>query len=116
MLKIHHESDKTLIVMVNSRKDRIQRAEQLGEFIATELDADFYVIVGEYTKPLVAKAIASGLPHNKIEDLGGRSQEVIFKTLISLTAEKALIFGVGNIVGFGEKIVKYFGDRGREIV
>lgn len=116
LLKIHHEPDKTLMVMVNSRKDRIQRAEQLGEFIATELDADYFVIVGEYTKPLVAKAIASGLPHNKIEDLGGRSQEVIFNTLVSLASDKALVFGIGNIVGFGEKIVEYFKDRGRELV
>ncbi len=116
LLKIHHETGETLIVLVNSRRDRIQRAEQLGEFIASELDADYYVIAGEYTRPLVAKAIASGLPHNKIEDLGGRSQEVIFNTLVSLTPEKALIFGIGNIVGFGEKIVEYFKDRGRELV
>jgi poly-gamma-glutamate synthase PgsB/CapB len=116
MLKIHHEPGKTLIVLVNSRKDRIQRAEQLGEFIATSLDADYYVIAGEYTKPLVAKAISSGMPHNKIEDLGGRSQDVIFNTLVSLASEKALIFGIGNIVGFGEQIVNYFRDRGQEIV
>lgn len=116
MLKIHHEPGKTLIVLVNSRKDRIQRAEQLGEFIATHLDADYYVIVGEYTKPLVAKAISSGMPHTKIEDLGGRPQDVIFNTLVSLTTEKSLIFGIGNIVGFGEQIVDYFKDRGQEIV
>lgn len=116
LLKIHHEPGKTLIVLVNSRKDRIQRAEQLGEFIATELDADFFVIAGDYTKPLVAKAIACGMPHNKIEDLGGKSREIIFHTLISLTSEKALIFGIGNIVGFGETIVEYFKDRGRELV
>ncbi|UCE67123.1 MAG: poly-gamma-glutamate synthase PgsB [Candidatus Zixiibacteriota bacterium] len=116
LLKIHHEPGKTLIVLVNSRRDRIQRAEQLGEFIATELDADYFVIAGEYTKPLVAKAVASGLPHNRIEDLGGRSQEVIFNTLVNLVSEKALIFGIGNIVGFGEQIVDYFKSRGRELV
>jgi hypothetical protein len=64
----------------------------------------------------VAKAISSGMPHNKIEDLGGRSQDVIFNTLVSLASEKALIFGIGNIVGFGEQIVNYFRDRGQEIV
>jgi hypothetical protein len=56
------------------------------------------------------------MPHNKIEDLGGRSQDVIFNTLVSLASEKALIFGIGNIVGFGEQIVNYFRDRGQEIV
>jgi len=116
MLKIHHEPGKTLIVLVNSRKDRIQRAEQLGEFIASHLDADYFVITGEYTRPLVAKAISSGLPHNKIEDLGGRSLDVIFNTLVSLSSEKALIFGIGNIVGLGEQIVNHFRERGRELV
>ncbi len=116
LLKIHHEPEKTLIVLVNSRKDRMQRAEQLGEFIASHLDADYFVVVGDYTKPLVAKAIASGMPHNKIEDLGGRSQEVIFNTLVSLASEKALIFGIGNIVGFGELLVRYFRERGKELV
>jgi poly-gamma-glutamate synthase PgsB/CapB len=116
LLKIHHQPDKTLIVLVNSRKDRIQRAEQLGEFIATKLSADYYVITGEYTRPLVAKAISSGMPHTKIEDLGGRSIEAIFNTILRLTSENALIFGIGNIVGFGEEIVRVFRERGREIV
>lgn len=115
LLKIHHQPDKTLIVLVNSRKDRIQRAEQLGEFIATKLSADYYVITGEYTKPLVAKAISSGMPHTKIEDLGGRSIEAIFNTILRLTAENAIIFGIGNIVGFGEEIVRVFQERGIEL-
>jgi poly-gamma-glutamate synthase PgsB/CapB len=116
LLRIHHEPDKTLIVLVNSRKDRIQRAEQIGEYIASHFDADFYVVTGEYTKPLVAKAIACGMPHNKIEDLGGRSLEAIFNSVVSLSGEKALVFGMGNIVGFGEEIIGFFKKRGEEIV
>ena len=116
LLKIHHEPDKTLIVLVNSRKDRIQRAEQLGEYIASHFDADYYVVTGDYTKPLVAKAIACGMPHNKIEDLGGRNLEAIFNSVVSLSGEKALVFGIGNIVGFGEEIIEFFKERGEEIV
>jgi len=116
LLRIHHEPGKTLIVLVNSRKDRIQRAEQLGEFIASNLDADFFVVTGEYTKPLVARAIACGMPHNKIEDLGGRPLEAIFNSVVSLSGEKALVFGIGNIVGFGEEIIDFFRERGEELV
>jgi poly-gamma-glutamate synthase PgsB/CapB len=115
MLKIHQEPDKTLIVLVNSRKDRIQRAEQLGEFITSHLDADFFVITGEYTKPLVTRAVACGMPHNKIEDLGGRSIEAVFNSVVSLSSEKTLVFGIGNMVGFGEDIVDYFRSKGREL-
>jgi poly-gamma-glutamate synthase PgsB/CapB len=116
MLKIHREPGKTLIVLVNSRKDRIQRAEQLGEFIAADLDADYFIISGEYTHALVAKAIACGMPHNKISDLGGRPLEAIFHSILNLTSEKSLVFGIGNIVGFGEQIVNYFKERGTEVV
>lgn len=116
LLKIHHQPGKTLIVLVNSRRDRIQRAEQLGEFITSHLDADYYVITGEYTRPLVNKAIACGMPHNKIEDLGGRSLEAVFNSVVSLASEKTLVFGIGNMVGFGEEIVDYFTERGQEIV
>jgi poly-gamma-glutamate synthase PgsB/CapB len=116
MLRIHREPGKTLIVLVNSRKDRIQRAEQLGEFIASDLDADYYIVSGEYTHALVSRAISCGLPHNKIEDLGGRPLEAIFHGILSLTSEKSLVFGIGNIVGFGEQIVTYFKERGTEVV
>jgi poly-gamma-glutamate synthase PgsB/CapB len=116
LLKIHHEPGKTLIVLVNSRKDRIQRAEQLGEFITFRLDADYYIVTGEYTRPLVARAISCGMPHNKIEDLGGRSLEAVFNSVVNLATEKTLVFGIGNMVGFGEEIVEYFMERGKEIV
>jgi poly-gamma-glutamate synthase PgsB/CapB len=116
MLKIHREPGKALIVLVNSRRDRIQRAEQLGELIASDLDADYFIITGEYTHALVAKAIASGVPHNKISDLGGRPLDTIFNSILNLTQEKSLVFGIGNIVGFGEQIVNYFKERGSEVV
>jgi gamma-polyglutamate synthase len=115
MLKIHREPGKALIILVNSRKDRIQRAEQLGEMIASEFDADYFVVSGQYTHALVAKAIACGLPHNKIEDLGGRSLESIFNSIVNLTSEKSMVLGIGNIVGFGEEIVNFFMERGTEL-
>jgi gamma-polyglutamate synthase len=115
MLRIHREPDKKLIVLLNSRKDRIQRSEQMGEFIAKELDADYFVISGEMTHALVARAVSCGLPHNKIENLGGKSLESIFGRILNLTEKKSLVFGIGNIVGFGEQIVNYFVEKGIEI-
>jgi poly-gamma-glutamate synthase PgsB/CapB len=115
MLDIHRNSQKKLIVLVNSRRDRIQRAEQLGEFIAKELEADFFVVSGEYTHPLVHKAVRCGLPPEIIKDLGGRSVSEIFDFIVGLTAEKSMVIGIGNIVGLGEKIVKHFESMGRMV-
>ncbi len=115
MLDIHRNSQKKLIVLVNSRRDRIQRAEQLGEFIAKELEADFFVISGEYTHPLVHKAIKCGLPSEMIKDLGGHTVSEIFDFIAKLTVEKSMVVGIGNIVGLGEKIVRHFESKGRMV-
>lgn len=108
--------EEKLIVLVSSRSDRIQRAEQLGEFIATEISGDHFLIVGEYTTPLVNKALSSGLPRSKIANMGGRSAEEVFEKAVSLVEAKATVVGVGNIVGFGEEVAQHFINRGRELV
>jgi len=115
MLDIHRMEERKLIVLVNSRKDRIQRAEQLGEFIAKELDADFFVISGEYTHALTHKAIHCGLPPAKIKDIGGQSAAQVFEFIKSITPKESMVVGIGNIVGLGEEIVNYFVSSGRMI-
>jgi len=115
MLHIHREPGMKLIVLVNSRRDRVQRAEQLGEFIARSLEADFFVVSGEYTRALVHKAIHCGLPAANIKDLGGHSAEQVFNYIAGITEKNALVVGIGNIVGLGEEIVNHFVSKGRMI-
>jgi poly-gamma-glutamate synthase PgsB/CapB len=115
MLHIHREPGMKLIVLVNSRRDRVQRAEQLGEFIAKELEADFFVVSGEYTHALVHKAIHCGLPAANIKNFGGHSAEQVFDYIAGITEKKSLVVGIGNIVGLGEEIVNHFVSKGRMI-
>ncbi len=115
LLKPYQSPDKKIIVLVNGRDDRIQRNEQLGEFIA-QLEADYFILVGKYTNALANKAISLGLSHHKIIDLGGNPVDEIFEQVLSLTSSKSLVVGIGNIVGLGEEIVTHFVNRGREIV
>jgi gamma-polyglutamate synthase len=115
LLHIHRNSEKKLIVLVNSRRDRVQRAEQLGDFIARELEADFFVVSGEYTHALVHRAIHSGLPSDHIKDLGGRTAEEVFNYIAQITDQQSLVVGIGNIVGLGEEIVNHFVSKGRMI-
>jgi len=109
-------SEAKLIVLLNSRPDRIQRAEQLGEFIATEISADHFLIVGEYTTPVVNKALSLGLPRGRILNMGGSSAEEVFEKVVSLVEREATVVGIGNIVGFGEEVAQHFINRGREVV
>ncbi len=115
LLRPYISQEKTSIVLVNSRDDRIERSEQLGEFIAG-LEADHFLVTGKYTNALAAKAVGSGLSHHKLVDLGGRAPADVFEEVLSLTVSKSLVIGIGNIVGLGEEIVSYFVNRGKEIV
>jgi poly-gamma-glutamate synthase PgsB/CapB len=116
MLDIRPSPDKNVVVIVNNRGDRIQRAQQLGELIAGDLPADHFVIAGQYTHALVQRALSSGLESNKITEVGNESLEEIFEKTISLIDKNGIIIGIGNIVGFGNEIALMFINRGKQIV
>jgi len=115
MFHFHRDVNKKLIVLINLRSDRIQRAEQLGELIASELEADYFIVCGEYTHPLVHRAIKSGLSPDLIKDMGKNSVDEIFNFIYDLTPKESMVVGIGNIVGLGEEIVGYFINKGRMV-
>lgn len=102
-----------LVLLVNSRADRIQRAHQLGDLVA-EWPAFRVVVTGEYTTALVNRAIRSGLAPQRIENYGGHTVEDIYEHLVRMADHHAAVVGIGNIVGFGEQIVNFFVNRGTE--
>lgn len=103
------------IVIINCRADRVDRSAQLGELIGTKLKASHYILTGDLTLTVYDKAISFGIPIEKIDNMDECSVEEIFERVISLTSHKSFVFGIGNIVGFGEEIVTYFTNRGGEI-
>ena len=115
MLHLHRGNNKKLAVLVNSRRDRVQRAEQLGEFIARELEADFFIISGESTRPLVHKALKNGLDNTMLKDMGGKNVIQIFEFIETIVDRDMLLVGIGNIVGLGDEIVRHFINKGRMV-
>jgi len=112
-----YPKDAIRIVVVNCRKDRIQRAEQLGELVGLGLPADMYLISGEGTAPVYQKARRLNVPRSKMEDIGGRDAAYVFERVLAHSdGHPAAVYGIGNIVGLGEEIVDYFRSRGEEIV
>ncbi len=107
-------SAKKVIVIVNCRKDRIQRSESLAELIAKKISADCFILVGELTMPLENRALALGLPLSKLLNLINATPEDVFERVLSLSDGSSLVVGIGNMVGFGEEIVAYFSNRGKE--
>jgi poly-gamma-glutamate synthase PgsB/CapB len=100
------------IVILNCRKDRADRSRQLGELLATELNAHCYIITGSSTAIAVKRALSMGLSRERIIDMEGSSPQGVYEKAVQLAQEKTLVFAIGNIVGYGETIVKVFANKG----
>ena len=84
-----------------------------GEIIAEDLPADHYILTGGMTHPVKSIARGRGLGAEKIHDLGGKSAEDVFRKVVELTPEHAIVVGVGNIGGAGGQILSLFRERSK---
>jgi poly-gamma-glutamate synthase PgsB/CapB len=104
-----------LVVLYNNRSDRLQRAEQFGHVLATELQADHYLLMGGLARAVYDAAVRSGMPLEKAVNLEGTSPAKVFETVLDFTEEHCVVLAVGNIGGQGQDTVDYFRHRGEEI-
>jgi poly-gamma-glutamate synthase PgsB/CapB len=102
---------QTTIVIVTCREDRLDRSKQMGELIAEEIKADFYVLNGALTNVTEKQARASGLSADRLFNLNDSSADRVFGKIVELTSERSLVLGIGNIVGYGEAIVACFESK-----
>lgn len=103
------------IVLMNCRADRVERSEQLGELINEKFLADYYLATGFLTKPFINK-----LKKKNIFDLEKKKPKEVFSKVSEIIKSKEknkkwLIFATGNIVGYGEELVKEFQKYGKEV-
>lgn len=99
------------LVIVNNRGDRLQRAEQFGEMIANDMDADGFFLVGDFTRATQDIALRRGLSPQRLVNLGSPSLEKLFEALLDRGGKRCLVLGVGNIGGHGEEIAAFFKNR-----
>jgi poly-gamma-glutamate synthase PgsB/CapB len=99
------------IVLANCRRDRLQRSSQMAELVAQKLSVDQVVLSGEGTALVAYQAVSKGLPREQLMDLGGCDAEDVYEHLLGLVEGRAVIVGIGNIVGLGEEIVLHFRNR-----
>jgi hypothetical protein len=69
------------------------------------------VLSGEGTALVAFQAVQKGLSREHLTDLGGYGAEDVYEHLLGLVEERAVIVGIGNIVGLGEEIVLHFANR-----
>jgi len=108
-------SEIRTIVLFNNRGDRLSRAKQFGDFLATDLNADHNVLIGDVTKAVEDEAIRAGLPAMKITNLGQARPPEIFEKVLDLVDETALVVAIGNLGGLGGSVAAYFQHRGKPL-
>jgi len=99
------------IVLASCRADRLQRSEQIAELVARRLDAEHVVLAGEGTRLVALLALQRGLDPARLRDLGGMGAERVVERVLDLVETRAVVVGIGNIVGLGERIALHFGLR-----
>lgn len=99
------------IVLANCRQDRLHRSGQIAELIAERLQAEHVVLTGEGTGLVALQAVTKGVPRERLSDLGGLDAERIYERILDLTEARAVVVGIGNIVGLGEEIALHFRNR-----
>lgn len=101
----------TRIVLVNSRADRLDRAEQYGEALAGPLKADSHVLIGGMSELVVRTAIRHGLDPATIHDVSGSSADSVLDRILELTRREAVVFGCGNVAGEGARLLHHLLGR-----
>jgi len=103
----------TRIVLLNTRQDRLYRARQLAEMVASRIgkEMDYLILIGQSTDVVENMAIGYGIPNHKIISIGWSSSEKVFEKVLSLTERESLTVAIGNMGGMGADTVEYFENR-----
>lgn len=102
--------DKDLILLVNNRGDRGDRVKQHIEVIS-KIKPDMIWISGGYKRLMKKDIIKIGISQEKVWIVKDYKL-----TEIDKLDRDSVIFAIGNMVGHGEKIIKYIGEIGEEDV
>lgn len=103
-----NKPEKNFYIILNCRADRIDRSVQLGKLISTKIKADCYFLTGGETRVAYRTAIKNGLDTKKLIDLGGKDVSCVYEKISETIDDNSVILAIGNIVGYGEKLINYF--------
>lgn len=107
---------KRKIVVMNCRDDRVERSKQLGELLAKYMEAEKVLVTGALTKVFISTAVHHGFPREKIIDLEGLTPLEAYERIKEEAPPESLVFGMGNMVTFGERLTEIIKERAKRIV
>ena len=101
------------IVLLNTRQDRLYRADQLAEMAGKKIndETDYLMLIGQSTDMVETMAIKYGVAKKKILNLGYTTPEKVFEEVLSVTEKASTIIAIGNMGGMGADTAEFFKHR-----
>jgi poly-gamma-glutamate synthase PgsB/CapB len=101
------------IMLLNTRQDRLYRADQLTEMVGTKMqdETDYLILIGQSTDMVESMAIGYGIPKRKIINLGYTTPEKVFENVLAVTEKMSTIIAIGNMGGMGAETAEFFKHR-----
>ena len=81
---------------------------QLITLIATKLEFDYVVLIGEANNLIEEKAYELGIDKNKVINKPWDSPEKVYEGLLELADKKTTIVGIGNMGAMGAEVSQIF--------
>lgn len=118
MLKNDLGINESVIILLNTRHDRLDRAKQLAEMVGAKMndEIDFLMLMGESTDVVESMSRDYGTDKRKIVNIGFKEPNEIFEKIISLTAKTSTVLAIGNMGGKGAALAEYFESRSVELI
>ncbi len=100
-------------VLLNTRPDRQDRADQLAHLVATELapELDAVFAMGEPTDVVVRSLRGYGMTAEKVIDLDRAEPAAIHRAIADRTTKRSSVVAIGNMGGLGAATAAWFADR-----
>ena len=101
------------IILLNTRKDRLDRAKQLTGMVGKQFndEYDYLILIGESSEVVESLAAGSGVKRNKILNLGWTEPEAVFEAVLACTEKESTVLAIGNMGAMGADVAEYFENR-----
>ncbi|HEX8039768.1 MAG TPA: poly-gamma-glutamate synthase PgsB [Chryseosolibacter sp.] len=109
-IRLNEGNEKQYIIILNSRKDRKDRSEQLVHMVS-ECKFDYLVLTGENSLQVKQMALDADIDGAKVVPVGIKSPEAQLDDLLGLTERNAVIVAFGNMGAGGAELSKLFEEK-----
>jgi poly-gamma-glutamate synthase PgsB/CapB len=99
--------DSQKAIILNSRKDRRERSEQLILAISS-LEYDVLFLTGENVDLVKSMAKKKGIPSDKLAPIGQPNPEQQLSEMLTSLGQESVLVAFGNMGAGGAELVKYF--------